>query len=106
MESDIYERLIKKTGSITVIGLGYVGLPVALAFAAKFKVIGFDTNEERINLLRNNIDPSREIAAAEFEGKEILFTSDIKELEHSSFYIIIILFSYLPINNSWSLSRL
>lgn len=84
----IYDKLISKSSSITVIGLGYVGLPVALAFAQKFKVIGFDINEDRIKLLTNKTDPSREIPQSEFEGKDIHFTSDINDLQQSSFYII------------------
>jgi UDP-N-acetyl-D-galactosamine dehydrogenase len=88
LEFNIYDRLIDKTTCITVIGLGYVGLPVALAFAEKFKVIGYDINEERIELLRNNIDPSREISGKEFEEKDIFFTSDVSDLQKCSFYII------------------
>ena len=52
-------RLINKESSLAVIGLGYVGLPVALAFAKKIKVIGFDINPGRIDLLKKNIDPSK-----------------------------------------------
>ena len=81
-------QLLKKESSLAVIGLGYVGLPVALAFAKKIKVIGFDINPERIELLKKNIDPSKEIDTAEFENCDIVFTNDSKELTHADFFIL------------------
>jgi UDP-N-acetyl-D-galactosamine dehydrogenase len=53
----IHEKLVKKEAKLALIGLGYVGLPIALAFAKKFKVIGFDINEERVKMMQNKIDP-------------------------------------------------
>lgn len=88
MSFGIYDRLITKSTSVTVIGLGYVGLPVALAFSKRFKVIGFDINKERVDLLRKNIDPSREIDASEFLNADIYFTSSEEDIRASSFYII------------------
>jgi len=54
----IYEKLIKKETKLSVIGLGYVGLPIALEFARKIKVVGFDIKPERVELMKKGIDPS------------------------------------------------
>ena len=84
----IYDKLINKDTKLAVIGLGYVGLPIALEFAKKIKVIGFDINRERVQMMRNNIDPSNELSSEEFEGTDILFTSDIQDLKRATFYVI------------------
>ncbi len=84
----MFKDLIDKKKSIAVIGLGYVGLPLALEFAKKFKVIGFDIKPDRIKLLKNHIDPSKELKPEEFENTDILFTSELEDLKKSSFYII------------------
>ncbi len=84
----IFEKLKNKETSISLIGLGYVGLPIALEFARHFKVIGFDINEERINMMRNNIDPSKELKATAFEGADIVFTSNIEDLKEASFHVV------------------
>lgn len=84
----IYQKLLAKKTNLAVIGLGYVGLPVALTFAKKIKVIGFDTNEKRIKLLRKGIDPSGELGKKEFKGCNILFSSDSTVLRKATFYII------------------
>ena len=57
----IYDNLIDKKAKMSIIGLGYVGLPIALAFAKKISVIGFDISEVRIELMKKNIDPSKEL---------------------------------------------
>lgn len=88
MNFSLHQNLIQKSTSITIVGLGYVGLPLALAFAKYFKVIGYDISESRINLLKQNIDPSREIESAAFEGKDIVFTSCAEDIKDSSLYII------------------
>ena len=64
---DMYNRLVGKETSLAVIGLGYVGLPIALEFAKKIKVIGFDINDKRVEMMKNNIDPSNELKASDFE---------------------------------------
>jgi UDP-N-acetyl-D-galactosamine dehydrogenase len=84
----IYENLLQKREKLAIIGLGYVGLPIALAFAKKIKVIGFDTDDERINLLKQSVDPAGELAAGDFEKADILFTSDPHDLADAGFYII------------------
>ena len=66
---------------VAVIGLGYVGLPIALEFSKKIKVIGFDINEARINMMRNKIDPSQELESSAFDGCDIEFTNDLEVLK-------------------------
>ena len=84
----IYQNLIDQNTKLAVIGLGYVGLPIALEFAKKIEVIGFDINQERVDMMRKGQDPSRELAAAAFENKRISFTSSIDDLKAATFFII------------------
>jgi UDP-N-acetyl-D-galactosamine dehydrogenase len=85
---NIYQRLLKKEAKLAVIGLGYVGLPIALEFARRIKVVGFDINAERVELMKKNIDPSEELEASDFEGCDILFSADIEDLRDVDFYIV------------------
>ena len=84
----MYSKLENKGGSIAVIGLGYVGLPLALELAKNFKVIGFDINRNNIELLEKGIDPSRELDAESFAGREITFTDNPQALADACFYIV------------------
>jgi UDP-N-acetyl-D-glucosamine/UDP-N-acetyl-D-galactosamine dehydrogenase len=82
------EELKRKEKTIAVIGLGYVGLPIALELAKKFKVIGFDINERRVELMRQGIDPSQELDASAFEGTDIEFSAKSEDLKRAQFYIV------------------
>jgi UDP-N-acetyl-D-glucosamine/UDP-N-acetyl-D-galactosamine dehydrogenase len=93
----MYSKLVNKEAKLAVIGLGYVGLPIALEFAKKIKVVGFDINKERVQLMRNNIDPSNELEASDFEGADILFTADIEDLRDVNFFIVAV---PTPINDA------
>jgi UDP-N-acetyl-D-galactosamine dehydrogenase len=73
---------------ISVTGLGYVGLPLALEFAKHYPVIGFDINEARIALMKQGIDPSNELESSAFDGKNITFTSNAADLHQANFHII------------------
>ena len=84
----IATQLISGEKKLAVIGLGYVGLPVALAFAKKCSVIGFDINPKRVDMLNNRVDPSNEISREEFEGCDIIFTNDTAVLKDASFFIV------------------
>ncbi|MEO6253295.1 MAG: nucleotide sugar dehydrogenase [Ferruginibacter sp.] len=84
----MYQELLDKKKTLAVIGLGYVGLPIALEFAKKIKVIGFDINADRVEMMRNNIDPSQELEAADFEGCDIEFTNDLDVLRKANFFIV------------------
>jgi len=89
--SDVFKivpRLKSKSDSIAVIGLGYVGLPIALAFAKTVKVIGFDINAKRVAMMRKGIDPSNELKSADFKGCDIQFTAEIKDLKKARFFIV------------------
>lgn len=84
----MYDKLIKKETKLSVIGLGYVGLPIALEFARKIKVVGFDIKPERVELMKKGIDPSNELGADAFRDTDILLTSDPEDLRQASFHII------------------
>ena len=84
----IYDQLVDKKAKLAVIGLGYVGLPIALEFAKKISVIGFDINKKRIGMMREGIDPSKEVAPEEFSGRDIVFTDELSVLKEASFFIV------------------
>jgi len=84
----MYKELVEKKTKLAVIGLGYVGLPVALEFARKLKVVGFDITEDRIELLKKGKDPNGEMAPEAFAGCDIMFTSNLNDLKDVGFYII------------------
>jgi UDP-N-acetyl-D-glucosamine/UDP-N-acetyl-D-galactosamine dehydrogenase len=88
MSNSIYQKLINKETKLAVIGLGYVGLPIALEFARTIKVVGFDINQARVDMMRNNIDPSQELEASAFEGCDIHFTADLEDLKDVTFFIV------------------
>ena len=84
----MYQELIDKKAKLAVIGLGYVGLPIALEFARKISVIGFDINAKRVEMMKNSIDPSKELEKEAFDGCDILFTSSLDELREARFFIV------------------
>ncbi len=84
----MFEKLINKETRLSVIGLGYVGLPIALEFARQIKVVGFDIKPERVDLMKKGIDPSNELKPEAFLNTDIILTSDPEELRKASFHII------------------
>lgn len=84
----MYQDLVDKKKKLAVIGLGYVGLPIALEFAKKIKVIGFDINAQRVEMMRNKIDPSQELESSAFDGCDIEFTNDLEVLKQANFFIV------------------
>ena len=84
----IYQELLNKETKLSLIGLGYVGLPIALEFAKKISVIGFDISEERVAMMKNNEDPSDELDADDFKGCDIIFTTNPEDLKEASFHIV------------------
>ena len=84
----MYKEIIDKKYTLAVIGLGYVGLPIALAFAKKIKVIGFDINQKRVDMMKKGIDPSNELSKKEFAGCDIEFTSSLDVLKKAKFFIV------------------
>lgn len=84
----IYQDLIDKKAKLAVIGLGYVGLPIALEFAKKISVIGFDINARRIEMMKNGQDPSNELEPSDFENSDIVFTNSLDVLREAKFFIV------------------
>ncbi len=84
----MYQELIDKKAKLAVIGLGYVGLPIALEFAKKISVIGFDINEGRVEMMKKCIDPSNELVKEDFDNCDIHFTSKLEELKEVKFFIV------------------
>ncbi len=88
MSNSIYNQLVNKEAKLAVVGLGYVGLPIALEFAKKISVVGFDINQERVDMMKNSIDPSNELEASVFDNSDIEFTADLEGLRDSQFYVV------------------
>src|SRR5512133_722641 len=84
----MYNKIIKKETKLSVIGLGYVGLPIALEFAKQISVVGFDIKPERVALMKKGIDPSNELTPEAFRNTDIVLTSDPSDLKSASFHII------------------
>ncbi len=84
----MYQDLINKKKKLAVIGLGYVGLPIALEFAKQIQVIGFDINADRVKMMQNKIDPSQELESSAFDGCDIEFTNDLEVLKQANFFIV------------------
>jgi UDP-N-acetyl-D-glucosamine/UDP-N-acetyl-D-galactosamine dehydrogenase len=84
----MYQQLLNKEQKLAVIGLGYVGLPIALEFAKNIKVIGFDINADRVKMMQNKIDPSKELESSAFDGCDIEFTNDLDVLREATFFIV------------------
>lgn len=84
----IYEDLVSKKKTLAVIGLGYVGLPIALLFARKIRVLGFDINAHRVAQMQQGIDPSGELPKEAFEGADISFTADPDKLREAHFFVV------------------
>ncbi|WP_029331682.1 nucleotide sugar dehydrogenase [Exiguobacterium oxidotolerans] len=87
MKNLVNEILLKKE-KIAVVGLGYVGMPIAVEFAKKVKVIGFDISEEKVNLYKSGIDPTKEIGDEEIKKSKVAFTSNPKVLKNAKFHIV------------------
>ncbi len=84
----MYKEIVNKKKKIALIGLGYVGLPIALEFAKHFSVIGFDINRERVQMMKNGVDPSKELEADAFINREIKFTSEVDDLREAQFFVV------------------
>lgn len=84
----LYKKIISKEESISLIGLGYVGMPIAVAFAKKVNVIGFDLNKQKIELYKNGIDPTKEVGNEIIKNTSVEFTCDPSMLKKSKFHIV------------------
>lgn len=93
----MYHNLLNKQSKLALVGLGYVGLPLALEFAKIISVIGFDINEERLSQMRLGVDPCGELDGESFKAIDIEFTSSVEVLKKASFYIVAV---PTPIDNA------
>ncbi|NLL79402.1 MAG: nucleotide sugar dehydrogenase [Clostridiales bacterium] len=84
----LYEKLVAGEEKLSLVGLGYVGMPIAVAFAEKIKVIGFDLNKEKIELYKSGIDPTREVGDEAIRAAKVDFTSDVERLKEAKFHIV------------------
>lgn len=85
---NLFKKLINKEEKLAVVGLGYVGMPIALAFSEQLNVIGFDTNKAKIGLYKSGIDPTGEVGDEKIKSSNLKFTSDESELKNSKFIIV------------------
>ena len=84
----LYEKIVSGEEKIALVGLGYVGMPIAVAFAKKVKVIGYDLNAEKIRLYKDGIDPTNEVGNEVIKNTKVEFTSDESRLREAKFHIV------------------
>lgn len=85
---DLYEKIVSGEEKLSLVGLGYVGMPIAVAFARKIKVVGFDLNEKKIELYKNGIDPTNEVGNEVIKNTTVDFTADPSKLREAKFHIV------------------
>lgn len=85
---DLYKRLVSREEKLSLVGLGYVGMPIAVAFAKKIDVIGFDLNEKKIELYKNGVDPTNEVGDDVISKTTVDFTADETKLREAKFHIV------------------
>ena len=88
MYNELYKKIVERREKISLIGLGYVGMPIAVAFAKKVKVIGFDLNKEKIKLYKSGIDPTNEVGNDVIKNTTVEFTSNETKLREAKFHIV------------------
>mgnify|MGYP000330231272 CR=1 FL=1 len=85
---NMYERVVNREEKISLVGLGYVGLPIAVAFAKKVDVVGFDISKEKVELYKNGIDPTKEVGNDAVKNTTVEFTSNPEDLKNARFHIV------------------
>ena len=88
MAKDLYHALLNREAKLSLVGLGYVGMPIAVAFAKKLDVIGFDLNEAKIGLYQSGIDPTGEVGNEAIRDTTVDFTADPARLREALFHIV------------------
>ncbi|KAB2848733.1 MAG: nucleotide sugar dehydrogenase [Ignavibacterium sp.] len=88
LNENLYQEIVTKQASISLIGLGYVGMPIAVAFAKKINVIGFDISSEKVELYKNGIDPTKEVGNEAIKQTTVEFTSNEEDLKKAKFHIV------------------
>ena len=84
----LYEKLVSGDEKLALVGLGYVGMPIAVAFSKKVKVVGFDLNAKKIELYKNGIDPTNEVGNEAVKNCSVEFTADESKLKEARFIIV------------------
>ena len=84
----LYEKLVNGEEKLSLVGLGYVGMPIAVAFAKKIKVVGFDLNKEKIALYQAGVDPTNEVGPEVIKKTTVDFTADASRLREARFHIV------------------
>ena len=85
---NLYEKIVNREEKIALVGLGYVGMPIAVAFAKKVDVIGFDLNEKKIELYKSGVDPTNEVGDEVIANTAVDFTADETRLKEAKFHIV------------------
>lgn len=85
---NLYEKLVSGEEKLSLVGLGYVGMPIAVAFARKVKVVGFDLNAQKIELYKSGIDPTNEVGGEVVKNTKVEFTADASKLKEAKFHIV------------------
>lgn len=88
MYKDLYQKLVNKEEKLSLVGLGYVGMPIAVAFAKKINVVGFDLNAKKIELYQNGIDPTLEVGNDAIRETTVEFTADETKLREAKFHVV------------------
>lgn len=86
--NDLYDRLLAGEDKIALVGLGYVGMPIAVAFAKKVSVIGFDLNKNKVELYKRGFDPTKEVGDEAIRATSVAFTADENDLDRARFFIV------------------
>ncbi len=84
----LYEKIVNGEEKLSLVGLGYVGMPIAVAFARKIQVVGFDLNEKKIELYKNGVDPTNEVGDEVIKNTTVDFTADPSKLKEAKFHIV------------------
>lgn len=84
----LYEKLVSREETLSLVGLGYVGMPIAVAFAKKINVIGFDVNTQKIDLYKNGIDPTNEVGNDVIKNTTVEFTANEEDLRRAKFHVV------------------
>ena len=84
----LYEKLLSGEEKLSLVGLGYVGMPIAVAFARRIRVVGFDLNQHKIALYRSGVDPTREVGDEVIRNTTVDFTADETKLREAKFHIV------------------
>ena len=85
---NLYEKIVKGEEKISLVGLGYVGMPIAVAFSKKVNVIGFDLNKNKIALYKSGVDPTNEVGDETIRSCSVAFTADETKLREAKFHIV------------------